>query len=204
MQLAGIQELRFGNGSSITPGLALTMGMAWPLRNVVLMVSAEDQKRADERIPHLLATPAAVRGISAEPLLGPLNLSRYMPAWFCDDCGAFMLGRGDDGCEPDEDESSPCCSTCGSLRVRAVGIDWVIPGGESGAGATPCELDWIEDLIRQCVDAGVAPFVKQLGSAWAKANGVDKIDAPGASKGGAAHVWPGRLRVRKFPKGAQT
>lgn len=144
----------------------------FPLRNVHLGVSCEDQQRADERIPHLLATPAAVRWISAEPLLGPLNVSPYMPAWFCDDCHAFMLGRGDDGCDQDDGEASPCCSKCGSLRVRHVGLDWIVVGGESGSGARACDVEWVWSLVASCQAAGIPVFVKQLG-----ANVRDRNDA---------------------------
>lgn len=111
----------------------------WPLPNVWLGVSVEDQKWADIRIPALLETPAAVRFVSAEPLLGPVSLASTL-TW------------------PD-----------GSVRVSAPdagvsGIDWLIIGGESGPGARPMELDWAASLVRQCRDHEIAPFVKQLGS----------------------------------------
>lgn len=201
----------------------------WPLPNVHIGVSCEDQEYADERIPHLLEIPAVVRFVSAEPLLGPLNLSRYMPAWRCYDCRAFMLGRGDDGCDPDEGEADPCCSKCGSLRVSHIGLDWVIIGGESGNGARDCEVAAIESLITQCADAGVACFVKQLGKRpvfrsklerlvfsfdrdAAAAYGAEqgRIYGPGVAelvargglkhpKGGDISEWAKHLRVRQFP-----
>lgn len=133
---------------------------AWPLRNVVLGVSAEDQKRADLRIPALLDTPAAVRFVSAEPLVGPLHLA---PDW--------------------------------------AGLDWVIIGGESGTGARPMDLAWAETLVADCRSLGIAPFVKQLGSVWAKdwtygGEPVAKVDP----KGGDPKYWPSpSLRVREFP-----
>lgn len=183
-----------------------------PLPNVWLGVSAEDQKYADERIPHLLATPAAVHFVSAEPLLGPINLSRYMPAWFCDECGAFMVGRGDDGCDPDEGEASPCCSKCSSLRVRHATLDWVIVGGESGGGARPFDVAWARGLVRQCREADVACFVKQLGAQPIEdvplppypdgrpRNGRGLIRLLKDRKGGDPAEWPDGLNVRQFPE----
>lgn len=109
-----------------------------PLPNVWLGVSVEDQKRADERIPILLDTPAAVRWISAEPLLAPLDLSD----WLND-------RRSDQ--PPDMDARS---------------LDWVVVGGESGPGARPMHSDWARGLRDQCADAGVAFSFKQWG-AWA-------------------------------------
>ncbi len=99
--------------------------------NVWLGVSVEDQKRADERIPHLLATPAAVRFLSCEPLLGSISLSF----------------------EPGTHAHLPGC--------LLDGIGWVIVGGESGPGARPCDVGWIRSIVEQCKAAGVPLFVKQ-------------------------------------------
>lgn len=112
----------------------------WPLSNVWLMTSVEDQAAADARIPELLATPASVRGLSCEPLLGPLELGRW-----CDFDRTMREG------------------------VRAPGdgdsaLDWVIVGGESGAQARPCDLAWIRGVVAQCRAAGAPVFVKQLGA----------------------------------------
>lgn len=122
----------------------------WPLPNVWLGVSVEDQKRADERIPELLATPAAVRWISAEPLLGPVDV---------------MLWLHDEGCTGFEDMdwySCMCRDTGGPVEV---GLDWVVVGGESGPSARPMHPDWARSLRDQCQAAGVAYFFKQWG-AW--------------------------------------
>lgn len=115
----------------------------WPLPNVWLGVSTEDQKWADIRIPALLETPAAVRFISAEPLIGPITLS------------ADAIGRYYGG-DPREDER---------------GLDWVIVGGESGRGARPMHPDWARSLRDQCTSAGVPFLFKQWGGRTPKANG---------------------------------
>jgi protein gp37 len=101
-----------------------------------LGVSVENQKAADERIPLLLQTPAAVRFLSCEPLLGPVDLSRWLFDWLFVD-------------EPGESVEPP--------------IHWVIAGGESGSNARPMHPDWARDLRDQCQAAGVAYFHKQNG-----------------------------------------
>jgi len=128
------------------------------LPNVWLGVSAENQERADERIPLLLETPAAVHFISAEPLLGPINLSWAAP---CPDCGgAGDMGRADSGkLEP--------CQLCGGYGdALGHGIDkrlaLVIVGGETGPGARPMNPDWARALRDQCEEAGVAFFMKKM------------------------------------------
>jgi protein gp37 len=139
-----------------------------PLPNVWLGTSTEDQARADERIPHLLASPAAVRFLSAEPLLGPIdltNLRRYNPRgkpWI--DGLRGLVTRGDYlARSPNE------CSFNTSVRCippELPGLDWVIAGGESGPGARPMHPDWARSLRDQCAAAGVPFFFKQWGE-WA-------------------------------------
>lgn len=121
--------------------------MQWPLPNVHLGTSVETQEYADRRIPALLDTPAAVRWISAEPLLGPVDLHN---------CG------GVDAIEQDW-IGGP---TGGSGAPHPL-LSWVVVGGESGPGARPMKLDWARTLVRDCQAAGVPVFVKQLGSRWA-------------------------------------
>jgi len=136
------------------------------LKNVWLGVSVENQKAADERIPLLLETPAVVRFVSAEPLLGPLDLSAYLPRqlYVCQSCGA-EVGQGEVGL----DFRCPyCCGACdpdGSTE----GLDWVIVGGESGPGARPMHPDWVRSLRDQCREAGVPFFFKQWGE-WSPDN----------------------------------
>jgi protein gp37 len=128
---------------------------AWPLPNVWLGVSVEDQAAANERIPFLLKTPAAVRWISAEPLLGPVDLTTIefrnafgnMEMWDALDLHLF----GDE----DEVVDADGCSAV---------IDWVVAGGESGRGARPMHPDWARSLRDQCAKAGVAFLFKQWGS----------------------------------------
>jgi protein gp37 len=109
-----------------------------PLRNVWLGVSVEDQARANERIPHLLAVPAAVHFLSCEPLLGPVDLER----------GGWSFLR-------------PLRPPPGNKIGWAKGVDWVIAGGESGPKARPAHIDWFRSLRDQCAAAGVAFFMKQ-------------------------------------------
>lgn len=110
------------------------------LPNVWLGVSVEDQQRADERIPDLLATPAAIRWISAEPLLGPVNLTSIQ-ARGGDYKFSAMQGQGHTGAK----------------------LDWVVAGGESGKCARPMHPDWARSLRDQCAAADVPFFFKQWG-----------------------------------------
>lgn len=100
--------------------------------NVWLGTSVEDQRRADGRIPHLLRAPAAVRFLSVEPLLEPVDLSAWLPLWVDGE-----YGEGDRG------------------------IDWVIVGGESGEGHRPMDYAWARAIRDQCREQGVAFFFKQ-------------------------------------------
>lgn len=138
----------------------------WPLRNVWLGVSVENQKWADIRIPPLLDTPAAVRWLSCEPLLGPVDLDRST---------ADYLG--------------------GNRHV-----DWVVIGGESGAGARPMHPDWARSLRDQCVTANVPFFLKQWG-AWSAihAGGHEVFDYVTDDDRCQIVDIKGRLRGRPWP-----
>jgi protein gp37 len=125
-------------------------GNGWP--HVWLIVTAENQQRAEERIPHLLRAPAAVRGLSCEPLLGPLEL---LPWLFSDHDRASM----------DNQYFAPLPGTPEADRFFAK-INWVIAGGESGPHARPMHPDWARGLRDQCEAAGVPFFFKQWGE-WA-------------------------------------
>jgi protein gp37 len=137
----------------------------WPLPNVWLGVSVEDQKRADERIPDLLATPAAVRFLSCEPLLGPVDLTRvrrFKPGVADREWLNAVGGRvwTDQSNLPNPD---PSWSYPGRPFSEGRGIDWVIVGGESGPGARPIHPDWARSLRDQCAMADVPFFFKQWG-----------------------------------------
>lgn len=139
----------------------------WPLPNVWLGVSAERQQEADERIPHLLAIPAAVRFLSAEPLLGPmsLRLREYNPAgtpWINALTG--WVTRGGVPKHPSH------CGFNTSSRKELPRLDWVIAGGESGPGARPMHPEWARQLRDQCAAAGVPFFFKQWGD-WGPVDG---------------------------------
>ncbi len=122
--------------------------MGKPLPNVWLGTSIEDQATAEARVPHLLATPAAVRFASAEPLLGPLYLDDM-----CDGHKFIDALRGKWW-----HDSEPPHIECDKPR-----LDWVIAGGESGPGARPMHPDWARSIRDQCQAAGVAFFFKQWG-----------------------------------------
>lgn len=123
--------------------------------NIWIGTSCEDQKRADERIPHLLRVPARVRFLSCEPLLGPINLNRA--AW-----GEGQLRpRLDVQARQIDPRGEAASWDSGFTPLRA--LDWVIVGGESGHGARPMHPDWARSIRNQCADAGVAFFFKQWG-----------------------------------------
>lgn len=133
------------------------------LPNVWLGVSTENQQWADIRIPALLDTPAAVRWISAEPLLGPITL-RHMDIDLRDFYQIDALtGRNTDMGRPCADVAS---------------LDWVVAGGESGPGARPMHPDWVRGLRDQCAAAGVPFLFKQWG-AWAPEQGLNYPEGNG-------------------------
>ena len=138
--------------------------IAWPLPNVWLGVTAEDKTRADERIPDLLATPAAKRFVSVEPMLGALNLRRIRIApnhhTIIDALEGYAL----------TEKSSWSGSGCEHTK-----LDWVICGSESGPGARPMHPDWARSLRDQCAAAGVPFFMKQWGE-WIPALDRDNND----------------------------
>lgn len=141
----------------------------WPLPNVWLGVSVEDQKRADLRIPALVDTAAAVRFLSCEPLLGPVDLTRWMPAghasWQCQGsgCRRFYAGPLQQHCPDCGREGYWTGSHTGNGRPNGQPIGWVIAGGESGHGARPMSPDWARALRDQCAAAQVPFLFKQWG-----------------------------------------
>jgi protein gp37 len=144
-------------------------------KNIWLGISAEDQKRLDERLISLIRTPAAFGFLSLEPLLGPITLPD------CDSDTALMMQE----------------DSLAQILEPLDYIDWVIIGGESGPNARPMDLDWVEHILEQCRAAGIPAFVKQLGTCWARQAKAKH------NKGGDPDEWPPELRVRMFPGEAQ-
>ncbi len=162
----------------------------WPLPNVWLGVSTEDQKWADIRIPALLDTPAAVRWISAEPLLGPIQVRRYLSGRLAD-WEAELLGASND-------------------VTTAGGLDWVVVGGESGRGARPMHPSWARSLRDQCSAAGVPFLFKQWGE-WAPesvlatrrgAGNAQYIELDGSTRPAAVGARGAAVTVQRNGKGA--
>ncbi|HDZ74345.1 MAG TPA: phage Gp37/Gp68 family protein [Aurantimonas coralicida] len=108
--------------------------LRWPIPNIWLGTSVEDQRRADERMPHLLNAPAAVRFLSCEPLLGPIDLREVSTA-----------GVG---------------AAAGNKMADC--LHWVIAGGESGPRARGMDPAWPRSIRDQCREAGVPFFMKQM------------------------------------------
>lgn len=173
-----------GNVSDeVTASLDLTsdaalqvLQMGWPLSNVWLGVSVDDQKRADLRIPALLGTPAAVRFLSCEPLLGPVDLECV--DW--DDATGLTV-----------------------LEHPPNGIDWVIVGGESGRGARPMHPDWARQLRDQCAAGGVPFFFKQWGESAPLGQLPDEAAADWEIRNGVGYPAETFCRVGKHAAGRE-
>lgn len=152
---------------------------AWPLPGVWLGVSVEDQRWADIRIPALLDTPAAVRWLSCEPLLGPMDLQMAVPRpCTCGPDQTFLIG-----------ETRAHKTGCPALRWPFP--DWVIVGGESGPNARPMHPEWARALRDQCASTGVAFHFKQAGSVLAREWGCN-------GKGANPDEWPESF-PREYP-----
>lgn len=147
-------------------------GTCWPLPNVWIGVSVENQATADERIPKLLELPAAVRWVSYEPALGPVDFRGALPG------------------HP---------NGYGASNVGAV-LDWIVVGGESGPGARPFDLAWARSVVTDCATTGVPVFVKQLGARPVVRMTARYPQLPAKlvdRKGGDPSEWPADLRVRE-------
>lgn len=176
--------------------------------NVWLGTSISDQATADKYVPELLKCRdlAPVLFLSAEPLLGSVDLSDDEQATYCHWAGQVVPGECEHGmaCRP---------------RCYLNGVDWVIVGGESGHGARSCDVAWIGSIVRQCDSANVPCFVKQLGPApfsttkpndWPDGVVCSKeyhrdygdcwLFQLKHSKGGDPLEWPDDLRVRQMPE----
>lgn len=163
----------------------------WPLPNVWLGVSVEDQEHAQRRIPDLLATPAAVRFVSAEPLLESIDLRPWLGPDRCQECN----GAGEDAASG----WCPACEGTGNYQGpgAARGIDWLIVGGESGPKARPFEIGWALSLLATTRASNTAFFMKQIGDNPTLRGTPQLITSP---KGGNLLDMPAALRVREFPR----
>jgi protein gp37 len=152
----------------LEPGAVLS---AWPVSNVWVGVSIEDQVRANERLPSLLDCPAAVRFVSAEPLIRPVSL---------------MVALEQHGGKNASD-------------LASAGLHWVIVGGESGQDSRPMHPDWARSLRDECVGAGIKFFFKQVGEwSWERHSGDDYLCDGIMSDGGRVSVGtPGSQTVVK-------
>jgi protein gp37 len=180
-------------------------GQSYPLPNVLAMTTVEKQDMADERIAHLLATPAVLRGVSTEPLLGPvdLGLGRWVrlprevrgDAPFADHIvalagmhkadvnsyGAVSVVASDGqllGVKPGEFEPAPT-------------LDWVVLGGETGLGARPMHPDWARSVRDQCAKADIPFFLKAWGE-WLPALETSATDWAPIKRAQALsriHIW---------------
>jgi protein gp37 len=149
----------------------------WPLPNVWLGMTVENQAAADERIPLLLQTPAANRFLSCEPLLEKIDFNQPII------------------CSCAKGKTSLFQIKNGSYLASM--IDWVIIGGESGSGARQCNIEWIESMLWQCKSSNIPAFIKQLGSnPYTNEHPLKLCDRKGAN----LQEWPKALRVREFPE----
>ena len=107
------------------------MGKIWD--HVWIGVTVCNQAEADEKIPLLLQTPAALRWISIEPMLGPVDLSNI------------------------------CVTVAPGDVKSFADLDAVVLGGETGPGARPMQPDWVRTVRDQCHFAGMPFFFKGWG-----------------------------------------
>ena len=146
-------------------------------KNLWLGVSCENQEWADKRIPHLLKIPAAVRWLSLEPLLGPIDLIGDLSGGLrCDQCG---YTNRDAGIHMDH-------SICTNKYGGHGWANWVVVGCESGQGRRPCKLEWVRKIVEQCEEANVPVWVKQIEIDGKVETDMDK--------------FPKELQVRELPK----
>lgn len=156
----------------------------WP-RNVWLGVTAENQATADARIPLLLRTPAAVRFVSYEPALGPIDFKPWLTSLPTSGPG-WKLSAG------------------AALEIADIALDWIIVGGESGHHSRAFDLAWARSAVKQCRAVAVPVFVKQLGAvafdSFYLAGATDQRIYLKDRKGGDIDEFPEGLKVREFPE----
>ncbi len=175
----------------------------WPLPNVWLGVSVENQETADARLPLLLQTPAAVRWCSYEPALGPVDFRPWIHPR-CQGCGAYR-DAGDEahaGVYPTGDPEYPEQGyTCGPIDPA---LSWLVVGGESGPKARPFDPRWAMAAQAQCAAAGVAFFMKQVGDhpvfPYPEGSSIMVPWKPKKRGGSDPAEWHESLRVQEFPR----
>ena len=153
----------------------------WPLPNLWLGCSIEDQATADFRLPLLQLISAHRRFVSIEPLIGPIDLGYAYPCgYYCDS----NIGHVD----------HPFWSWGTDTQ-----LNWLIMGAESGSQSRPFEPTWLETIIQQAHQAGVSLFIKQLGSHWASRSGNSRVDPRGED----VSLWPLIWRFQQYPPDLQ-
>ena len=171
-----------------------------PLPNVWLGVSIEDQATADQRIPFLLQTPAAIRFVSYEPALELVDFTRLYGKitirGACDLCVDALSGKYAAAWRGRKTPLDRNLSELGAAK-----LDWVIVGGESGRYARPFDVECAIVVRNQCRLAGTACFLKQFGArpGYYRADGWRDILLNDRKGGGDMAEWPEDLRVREFP-----
>jgi protein gp37 len=150
----------------------------WPWPNVWIGATICNQAEADRDIPKLLAVPARVRFLSIEPMLGPIDLDRWI---------------------------NPVSQVFGTLHQPPFALSLVIIGGESGPHAREFDIKWPKSIVSQCTVAGIPPFVKQMGSnpVWHDDDGeppyFGRIKYQDKN-GRRVEEWPEVLRVQQLPE----
>lgn len=193
--------------------------------NVWFGTTVENQEYADLRIPHLLKIPARIRFLSCEPILGSIDLSRWIKRVdHCKDCGTENSPTKEDRC-PSCQSDSGLISTWGEGQAERFhsgeryesaaslerddgpALHWVIAGGESGANHREHQLEHSRSLRDQCKAAGVAYFFKQLGEKPTEQTGdiesgtlaKRRLPIEPRSKGEKLEEIPEDLRIRELP-----
>lgn len=170
---------RIGNAARMLPAQWLEQ----PRQNVWLGATFANQEELQRDVMKLLEIPACVHFCSFEPLLGPVDLTSLTLSFEKGTIYNFNCLRSDYGRGVETHDT----------------LDWLIVGGESGARARPFVLGWGKDIVRQCREAGVACFVKQVGARPVNREG-ERCPHILDRKGKVMEEWPEELRVREFPR----
>jgi protein gp37 len=164
--------------------LAITAGVPWPLKNLWLGVTVEDQNAADKRIVTLLRRPTHVPFLSLEPMLERIDLRDVEFAGIILDCLT--------GCYDASNLPIPGVPSQGVMEK----VNWIIIGGESGKNARPFHLEWADTIIRQCREVGVKVFMKQVGSnAFYRGQPFKTKSRAGSDP----TEWPEWAQIQEFP-----